>query len=170
MITLEKIYLVTLTLRRSTNTVRYSLWWGSLCVFVWVCVCPRMHICTFSDTEVNQSTRCWGNNFFTGFDLPVSKLASMLSKSSSLRSKQTTTKELIPRYHSQRKHISHTTSTLHSRAPLTNPPFFLNEIQCGSHSVLFPANQGAQTVKFKMLWRSVCLSWICVSDTLNTQV
>lgn len=29
-----------------------------MCVFVYVCGCPCMHICTFSNTEVNQSTRC----------------------------------------------------------------------------------------------------------------
>lgn len=52
----------------------------------------------------------------------------MLSKSSSLQSRQTTTKGANPLYHSQRKHISYTTSTQHSRAPLTNPAYFLNEI------------------------------------------
>lgn len=61
-----------------------------------VCVSLRGFACGFfrhRGQPVNQVLR---EQFFTGFDLPVSKLASMLSKSSSPRSQQTTTKALIP--------------------------------------------------------------------------
>lgn len=60
-----------------------------------VCCCVVLLVAFFRHRgqPVNQVLR---EQFFTGFDLPVSKLASMLSKSSSPGSQQTTTKALIP--------------------------------------------------------------------------